>query len=170
MWMFNPVLMPGPTTMGLRPVSLMMPVCTALNTGGTTDEMMQSSTVSRSTWKNSSILRISMPYWSEVLMWSVAMRASKTMAPSSMPPKTMLLFPISMARSIRFTSCLSIPAYAVWSWVRVTRRSALPMAATSTAAASASGMPLNATVVITRPKTASRATSLAAAYCWAKST
>lgn len=43
MWMFSPVFSPGPTTMGCFRMTLMTPVLTELNTGGTTEEMMQSS-------------------------------------------------------------------------------------------------------------------------------
>lgn len=90
--------------MGSIPVTLTTPVRTALKTGGTTEEMMQSSTSSTGTRNRSSIFLISTPYWSEVLIRSVAIRASKWIFSSSIPPITMLLFPMSMARSILFTS------------------------------------------------------------------
>ena len=101
--MFSPVLMPGPTTIGCLPMTFTTPVRTELNTGGTTEEMMQSSTSWGRTSNRLSMLLISAPYWSEVLMRSVAMRASKAMAPSLMPPITMFVLPMSMAKSIALT-------------------------------------------------------------------
>ena len=102
-WMFSPVLMPGPTTIGALPITFITPVRTELNTGGTTEEMMQSSTSLGLTSKRLSILLISEPYWSEVLMRSVATRASKEVFPPSMPPMTMLVLPMSIARSMALT-------------------------------------------------------------------
>ena len=102
-WIFSPVLMPGPTTMGVLPVTFMMPVRTELKTGGTTEEMMQSSTSWGLTSKSPSILLISAPYWSEVLIRSVAMRASKAVLLFWMPPITMFVLPMSIARSISLT-------------------------------------------------------------------
>lgn len=107
-WMFSPVFSPGPTTMGALPVTFITPVRTELNTGGTTEEMMQSSISWGLIWNRLSILLISAPYWSEVLMRSVAMRASKAIFPPlSMPPMTMLVLPMSIARSISSPVSLS---------------------------------------------------------------
>ena len=68
--------------MGWVRISLTTPVRTELNTGGTTEEMMQSSMSDGFTSKRDRIFLISTPYWSEVLMWSVAIRASKAMRSS----------------------------------------------------------------------------------------
>ena len=78
MWIFSPVFKPGPTTMGDFPVTFRIPVRTELKTGGTTEEMIQSWISSAFTSKRERISLISTAYWSEVLLRSVAMRASKT--------------------------------------------------------------------------------------------
>ena len=92
--------MPGSTTMGALWITFMIPVLTELNTGGTTEEMMQSSTSFGCTSNRDRIFLISTPYWSEVLMYSVAMRASNRIFPSRIPPMVILVLPMSMARSI----------------------------------------------------------------------
>ena len=81
-------------------MTFITPVRTELNTGGTTEEMMQSRMSVGLVSKRERTFLMSTPYWSEVLMWSVATRASKTIFPSRMPPMTMFVLPISMARSI----------------------------------------------------------------------
>ena len=43
-WILSPVLMPGPTIIGVLPVSLRTAVLQELSTGGTTDEIMTPST------------------------------------------------------------------------------------------------------------------------------
>ena len=100
MRMLRPVLMPGPTTRALQPVSLRMAVLKELSTGGTTEEMMLPSMSSGETSKRLSMVFNSAQYWSEVLMRSVAIRASKRILSSSMQPRTMLVLPISTAMII----------------------------------------------------------------------
>ena len=100
MWMFSPVFSPGPTTMGCFRITLMTPVLTELNTGGTTEEMMQSSISFTCTPKASIMFLISTPYWSEVRMASVAMRALNRILSFSIQPMTRLVLPMSMASSI----------------------------------------------------------------------
>ena len=98
--MFSPVFSPGPTTMGCFRITLMTPVLTELNTGGTTEEMMQSSISFTCTPKASIMFLISTPYWSEVRMASVAMRALNRILSFSIQPMTRLVLPMSMASSI----------------------------------------------------------------------
>ena len=71
--------------MGSFPVSFTMPLRTELNTGGTTDATMQSRISSTLAPKRSSMSLISTPYSSEVLVASVARRASKRISPPGSP-------------------------------------------------------------------------------------
>ena len=175
-------------------MTLRTPVCTELNTGGTTEEMMQPLMSPGLVSNRDRTFLISTPYWSEVLMWSVAMRSSKAILSSRMPPMTMLVFPMSMARSIvcftsgknllTKTSLLSVfpvpcrgrgkdqvtRLFQVSAALRpmgmraTTWMSTLPMAVTSTRAATASAMLEPVMTAITRPNTASMPTPMALAY------
>ena len=62
MWIFNPVFSPGPTTIGCLPMIFITPVRTELNTGGTTEEIMQSEISDIFEPKASIIFLISTPY------------------------------------------------------------------------------------------------------------
>ena len=98
--MLSPVFSPGPTTSGFLPVMVRSAVFITLVSGGTTEEMIQSSTSQGFTSNRARMFLISSPYWSEVLMRSVAILASNWMASPWMPPITILVLPISMAISM----------------------------------------------------------------------
>ena len=65
---FKPVLSPGPTVRGRRPVSRSSASQTEVMTGGTTEEMMEPSSETGSTPNRASMDLRSAQYWSEVLI------------------------------------------------------------------------------------------------------
>ena len=76
-WILRPVLIPGPTTSGVLWVSFKMAVLMEFSTWGTTEEIIVPSIWGTRTSLRSNMVLMSTQYWSDVLIGSVAIRASK---------------------------------------------------------------------------------------------
>jgi len=98
--MGRPVFSPGPTTSARRPNSLRLSSWNAGVSGGTTLEMMTPSMAEGSRPDSRSRSRSRMPYSSAVFSRSDRARHSLTRLSPLKTPKAMVVFPMSMARSM----------------------------------------------------------------------
>ena len=152
----SPVSTPEPTTRNCRPVSFFMARPMTFFSSGTTEEMMPPSIWAGLTpWSSSRPLIVSR-YSSAVLRRSLWMRRVNWSCSPSMPPSTVLVFPMSITR-IMLVSLLysaegmAAPPAALRFSTRIRGRQT---AGVRTMATMASGMPFPATTPRMRPSTA----------------